>query len=179
MTGEVSVGNWALGMACLAAASLAGGTFHGFSMVLPQSMSQSLWKVTVYAVGLASFFWLVGTLLASVATPVRYWLMIVPWLQLGVFSWWMATHDEFLFVIYDYGSMNVALLTLQIHGWYTRRVQSAPWLIAGVCVSTVAATVQASGLALHSQFNHNDLYHVIQMAGMYFFYQGARRLTDR
>jgi hypothetical protein len=114
-----------------------------------------------------------------VAAPVRYWLTIVPWLQLAVFSWWMTAHDEFLFVIYDYGSMNVAIVTLQIHGWYKRRAQSAPWLIAGVCVSSVAAAVQASGLSLHSQFNHNDLYHVIQMGGMYLFYEGALRLTDR
>lgn len=179
VNGQLSMGNWALGMACLAAASLAGGTFHGFSTGLPPSMSQSLWKATVYAVGLATFFWFAGTLRASVAAPIRQWLMIVPWLQLAVFSWWMASHDEYLFVIYDYGLMIVAILTLQTYGWYNNRVQSAPWLVAGVCVSIVAAAVQACGLSLHSQFNHNDLYHVIQMGGMYLFYQGAIRLTDR
>jgi hypothetical protein len=178
VTGGVSVGHWAVGMACLAAASLAGGTFHGFATVLSQSMSQSLWKATVFAVGLASFFWFAGTLRASVAAPVRYWLMIIPWVQLAMFSWWMTVHDDFLFVIYDYGSMNIAILILQLHGWCRSRVRSAPWLVIAVCVSGLAAAVQASGLSLHSHFNHNDLYHVIQMGGMYLFYQGALRLTD-
>jgi hypothetical protein len=31
---------------------------------------------------------------------------------------------------------------------------------------------------LHRHFNHNDLYHVIQVAAMLLFYRGARRLTD-
>lgn len=50
VTGQASVGYWAVGMAWLAAASLAGGTVHGFSTVLTRSIAQGLWKGTVYAV---------------------------------------------------------------------------------------------------------------------------------
>jgi hypothetical protein len=38
--------------------------------------------------------------------------------------------------------------------------------------------VQATGLAPHPNFNHNDLYHVIQIAAMVLLYRGARRLSD-
>jgi Family of unknown function (DUF6962) len=31
---------------------------------------------------------------------------------------------------------------------------------------------------LQRHFNHNDLYHVIQMVGMYVFYKGAILLRD-
>ena len=53
------------------------------------------------------------------------------------------------------------------------------WLITGVLVSLVAAIVQARRLALHRHFNHNDLYHVIQMAALYAFYRGGAVLVDR
>ena len=53
------------------------------------------------------------------------------------------------------------------------------WLIAGVLVSLVAGIVQARRLALHRHFNHNDLYHVIQMAALYAFYRGGALLVDR
>jgi hypothetical protein len=53
------------------------------------------------------------------------------------------------------------------------------WLIAGVLVSLVAAIVQARRLAPHRHFNHNDLYHVIQMAALYAFYRGGALLVDR
>ncbi len=51
-------------------------------------------------------------------------------------------------------------------------------ILAGIAVSIAGAAVQASGLRLHEHFNHNDLYHVIQIAAMVLFYRGARRLTD-
>jgi hypothetical protein len=48
-----------------------------------------------------------------------------------------------------------------------------------VGVSVLAAGVQASGFTLHRDFNHNDLYHVIQIAAMILFYAGAKGLRDR
>ena len=55
----------------------------------------------------------------------------------------------------------------------------ASWLIAGVAVSLVAGVVQARKLALHRQFNHNDLFHLIQMVALYMFYRGGAVLVDR
>jgi hypothetical protein len=37
-------------------------------------------------------------------------------------------------------------------------------------------TEQASGFALHRHFNHNDLYHVIQIAALLFCYLGVRTI---
>ena len=53
------------------------------------------------------------------------------------------------------------------------------WIIGGVLVSFGAAGIQQSGIALHQHFNHNDIYHVVQMAGVYLLYRGARLLRDR
>ncbi|MDZ4854296.1 MAG: hypothetical protein SGJ26_05485 [Nitrospirota bacterium] len=39
--------------------------------------------------------------------------------------------------------------------------------------------VQVNGVALHQDFNHNDLYHVVQMGGMSLFYRGALVLKER
>jgi hypothetical protein len=39
--------------------------------------------------------------------------------------------------------------------------------------------VQARRLAPHRLFNHNDLYHVIQMVALYAFYRGGLQLVDR
>ena len=60
-----------------------------------------------------------------------------------------------------------------------RRAPGMAWLIAGVLVSLVAGLVQARRLALHRQFNHNDLYHVIQMVALYAFFRGGALLVDR
>ncbi len=46
--------------------------------------------------------------------------------------------------------------------------------------STVSGRrAQRSGMALAEWFNHNDLYHLIQLIALYLFYRGARLLQDR
>lgn len=41
-------------------------------------------------------------------------------------------------------------------------------------MSFLAAAVQVNKIAFHQYFNHNDLYHVAQMGGMYLFSIRAR-----
>ena len=176
---QASVCSWSAGFVCFGLASLAGGTFHGFSMLLSQAVRQELWTLMVYAIGLASFFLLVGTLNSCIVPSVRRFVMPIPYIQLLVYVIWMATHDDFRFAIYDYAFTNLSIAALQIHAGMTRKATSAFWLGGGVLVSFVAAAVQVSGVAIQQQFNHNDLYHVIQMGGMYLFYRGALLLKDR
>jgi hypothetical protein len=83
----------------------------------------------------------------------------------------MLIRDDFIFVIVDTGFTLFAVALM--HLWRLNR-----WILAGVAVSLAAALVQAGGFAPHRQFNHNDLYHLIQIAAMVLFYRGARRLTD-
>jgi hypothetical protein len=52
-------------------------------------------------------------------------------------------------------------------------------LTGGVLVSLVAGLVQARRVGLHRHFNHNDLFHVIQMVGLYLYYRGGALLVDR
>jgi len=178
-TAQASVYSWAAGFACFGLASFAGGTFHGFSMLISQAVLEELWRVTVYAIGLASFFLLIGTFSASILPPVRRFVILIPFVQLIVYVLWMATHDDFRYVIYDYAVTNLAILAIQFSAGITHRARSAPWLAGGVLVSFLAAAVQVNEIALHQYVNHNDLYHLIQMGGMYLFYRGALILKDR
>jgi hypothetical protein len=178
-TAQASVYSWAAGFACFGLASLAGGTVHGFSTIFSEAVLQELWKLTAYAIGLASFFLLTGTLSACTVPSVRRFAMLIPYVQLIIYVLWMATHDDFRYVIYDYAFTNLGIMALQFYAGIANRTMSAPWLVGGVLVSFLAAAAQVSGVSLHQHFNHNDLYHVIQMGGMYLFYRGALVLKDR
>jgi hypothetical protein len=178
-TAQASVCSWAAGFVCFGLASLVGGTVHGFSTLLSETALQSLWKVTIFALGLASFFLLTGTLSACILPSVRRFAMLIPYIQLIVYAFWMVAHDDFRYVIYDYAFTNLGILALQLYAGIAHRAASAPWLVGGVLVSYLAAAVQFNEIALHQHFNHNDLYHMIQMGGMYLFYRGALTLKDR
>ncbi|SVD02352.1 uncharacterized protein METZ01_LOCUS355206, partial [marine metagenome] len=49
----------------------------------------------------------------------------------------------------------------------------------GLIVSLAAAGVQRSGLTLHQHFNHNDLYHVVQMLGMVLMFTGGLEIPPQ
>jgi len=51
------------------------------------------------------------------------------------------------------------------------------WLKWGIGVSAAGFVIQKVGWDLHPDFNHNDIFHIIQIAGFWCFYEGAKRLT--
>jgi hypothetical protein len=141
---------WALAFYATAAASLLGGTYHGLAY-------EPLWKPTVYAVGLASLF-----LLAGLGRP----FLIFGLVKFAAYAVWMATHDDFKYVIYDYGT---TLLIIGVVGL----VRRSWWMVGSVVISVIAALVQQSGFALHRHFNHNDLYHLIQIVALWMLKNSA------
>jgi hypothetical protein len=50
------------------------------------------------------------------------------------------------------------------------------WIRRGLIVSAVGFAIQKIGWDIHHHFNHNDLYHVIQIAGFWCLYEGVRRM---
>jgi len=169
---------WGWAFMATALGALAGGTSHGFVQQLGDEGWQVLWKVTVYAIGAASFLLLAGALIASLSGPWRRLLLLVAFLKFVGYVSWMLSHDDFRFVINDYGSTMVVVLLLQIWQWWARRAPSAPWVVGGILVSFVASLIQQSGFALHQHFNHNDIFHVIQLLALWLLYRGGRLLQD-
>jgi hypothetical protein len=153
---------WALAFFALAAAALLGGTWHGFLK------SDFLWTATTLCVGVASFGMVTGSALAVMRGWMLRGLIALAILKFAAYTIWMIGHDDFIWVIADTASALVIVGLL--HLW-----RFNAWMLAGVAVSILAGAVQASGLALHRHFNHNDLYHVIQIVAMLLLYRGVKR----
>ncbi len=167
---------WGLAFLAMAAGAAAGGVSHGFVEHMGPAAQALCWKLTVFAIGFASCFLLIGSIGSTLGRAAARWWIGLAVVKLGVYLWWMSGHDAFRFVVYDYGPSMLAVLGLNLWLWRWRRKPSGGWIVLGVVVSLMGAAVQMSGFALHRHFNHNDLYHVIQMAGLACFYVGAKGL---
>jgi hypothetical protein len=154
------------------AGAAAGGTYH-------LAGGQFLWMATVYALGLAGFFMSAAAAYMAVSGAVRRLVLGAAGLQLAVFGVWVARHDEFRYVIYQHSA--ALLLTLALFGWASNRglTRDAPWIAAAILATAAGSVVQTSGIALHRYFNHNDLYHAIQLGAAWLFYRGFRGARDR
>lgn len=151
---------WALAFFALAIAALLGGTWHGFWQ------NDLLWKAATLGVGVASFGMVVGSAFATTTGRARQALIAFALLKLLAYTAWMIGHDDFIWVVVDTACAFAIVVVL--HLW-----RFNGWMLAGVALSIVAGVVQASGFALHEHFNHNDLYHVIQIAALFALYRGV------
>jgi hypothetical protein len=160
---------WGIAFIALALGAALGGTHHGFRL-------EALWKPTLLVLGVASAGMVAGSALATAPGMWRIALIALAAAKLAVYWTWVWRDDRFIWAVADTGSAFALVALLHLLAW---RRPGSRWIVAGVGVSIAAAAVQASGLDLHRNFNHNDLYHVVQLAALLAYYRGVRVLTDR
>jgi hypothetical protein len=159
-------------------AAFLGGTYHGFIQWMPESAGRVLWKATLLATGLGSACLLGAAVTAATAGAFQRALLVIVAAKLLFYVWTIATRDQFTLVIADYGT---ALAAVLLAAWVIRPSGLTPaawWITGGVAVAIVAGGIQWAHLAPHARFNHNDLFHVVQMASLYLLYRGGLLLRD-
>ncbi|MEO6567244.1 MAG: hypothetical protein ABIO94_00665, partial [Opitutaceae bacterium] len=136
-----------------------------------------LWRGTLIAISVTS---LCLTLAAAHATLTRGIVLCrsLAWVKAALCIAYSMTHPVFLSAIIDYGSAMLFVLIVEVNAWRKSSAGHARWIVAGILASVIGAAVQQLRWAPHPRFNHNDLYHVIQMLGLWLFYRGARLLSE-
>lgn len=167
---------WGLAFFAISLATFSGGTYHGFTGSLSAATLTGLWRVTTYAVGIGSFCLLTSVFHVLFARRLRKVLVALALVKLLVYLAWMTGHDDFSYVIADYGTSMVIILLLAIANW---KKTSFRWIAAGIVVSFFAAGLQQARLGFGPSFDHDAVYHIIQMGGMVLLYLGGRLLRER
>ena len=167
----------AAGLALLGIASAAfvGGAYHGLGAVLGESTLASLWLATLVGIGVSNFFLVFAVLNVTLAARHRRVWIAIATAQLLGYLLWIVWNQDFRVAIYDYGAGMAAVVGFcAVAAWRGKGV-FARWMIAGVLVSMAASAVQMGRVALSASFNHNDLYHVIQIGAVALFHQAFVR----
>ena len=123
---------------------------------------------------MVAFFVTRGTVLWHFPARMSRVVQSIAALQLAIYLGWIAGHDEFIYSIVDYGIAFGFALVVHARAALKRMDSSSHWIASGILVSFAAAGIQAFGLAPHPNFNHNDLYHVVQIFGTWLIYRGVR-----
>ena len=166
---------WVGALGLMACASSVGAVVHG--LALSDSVRTTLWKPLYLALGLAVALVVVGGVCdwrgEDAARRVLPWalaagvlfVLVSQWLG-GAFIW---------FIAYE------AVATLLALAMYASLAASgslpgASLVAAGIAVSLVAAVIQATTLSLRIvvPFDHNGLFHLVQMVGIVVMAMGIR-----
>jgi hypothetical protein len=162
----------AVPFAWLALAALAGGTFHGLRATLGDTGKTLLWATTSLAMLGFSFTLLVTYAIARLPQRWRRGLWGLATAKLLVCLAMLLRDPGFLWLLVDYGGSMLILVVAYL--WSAPRARTTAWLCAAVALSLLGALIQRLRLAPSASFNHNDLYHVVQMVSMMCFYRAAR-----
>ena len=165
---------WVFGL--LGLASVLGAVVHGFQ--LSESVQATLWRPLYLSLGLTVALFLVGgTYDWRGETAAR---ALLPW-AIGIgasfFALTQLLGGAFLiFVVYEALAM-VATFAMYVFLSTTGRLAGSGTIALGIALSIVAAAVQASAISLRLivPFDHNGLFHLVQLMATAAFANGLRR----
>jgi hypothetical protein len=166
---------WGTGLIVTGVASLIGGSSHGFAPYLSAEARVAIWRATYGTLGLATLLLLSAAAVFALRGTARSLAVLALTLRLALYLGFIFSRPQFRYVVYDYGLTLLLLAIFAVHGRY-RGWPGAGWMMAGIGVSFVGALIQRSGFALHRQFNHNDIFHVVQTVALYLYYRAGAEM---
>jgi hypothetical protein len=195
-----SVCLWAVAFGFVAIAAGLGGTCHGFVRQLGTPLASCLWDLMIYALSLASFALLTGTIFGTVPQRQQNWMLAATFTK-SLLTWTSLLYQpSFTIAACDYGAAIAAALILHLrsltqatapillaqpaklqrpHLQQPKLRRADLWMIIGILISGLAIGVLSSQFTFALHFNQNDLYHLVQLVGLGALYQGAKQLQDR
>jgi hypothetical protein len=164
---------WSRTLGLTALSALVGGCHHGFAPNFSPVFEEGWWIATLLIISLVSAAMALSLL--HELRPAGRWHFGLGLIGLKFIAFAIVAIilKMFVVVIIDYG---LAMLAWAVAAVVLRRAWSG-WMLTGISLSVGAALVQQLGWAPSRQFNHNDLYHVIQALALIGFYAAGRRFT--
>lgn len=169
-------GLWVWVFYLLSLAAILGAVTHGFMM--SDELRAFLWHPLNLSLGLLVALFVAGSAydITSEVTARRI-LFIMLGLGAGFFSLTLVWPDSFIvFIIYEAAALVFALAGY-VWLWGKKHMAGSGQMATGILITIVAAGVQAHNSIVVDfiwQFDHNGVYHLIQMVGVIFLVSGLR-----
>jgi hypothetical protein len=172
---------WANLYGFLAIASFLGTIVHGLE--LSKSAKALIWQPLYMSLGIVIACFVLGSI--HELWDRRVSKRLIPWMLAIAFGFYVITvivpGSFFIFLIYE-GIGVLVSLTIYLYLCAQPGRNDAYWMVAGIFVTIVAAIVEASGTArvtLMWEFDHNGIFHILQIPGLIFIFLGVRASLRR
>ena len=156
-----------------------GGSSHGLKQYMSKNQDAIIWKSTLILLGIATVFLTLSVLVSSIVSSILFYSLVgLSILAFVIYILWINKHPEFIYVIVYYVPSMLLLMIIKIVTLISTNDPSSIFIIVGILLAFIGAGIQAKGLSPHKHFNHNDLFHVVQMIAFVFLYIGAMLFGD-
>ena len=164
---------WSLSLIVTGIGAVGGGSSHGFKEFFSEKINSVLWKTSIIPIGIGAYLMGVASINSSLDWQYRWTINLLLAFTTLLYCIWIAfVNDKFIYVIFYYAPLMLLVLALQVLRYLLSHLGG--YIILGVLVSFLAAGIQITTKEkLPKYFNNNDLFHVMQIIGLYLFYLGA------
>lgn len=170
--------HWGLAFYALAIGAFLGAVSHGIGPHFSDESRKLIWKAAVIPVGFTSVFFLMGAFHSSFSFDAVRWLSWIPLAFLAAYLFTISKDDSFLNVVKFYAPAMALVFALMLYGHFGMNSPGTGMVALGIFIMFIGAGVQVSGFGIHQHFNHNDIFHIIQMIGMAVMHKGSQLVTD-
>ncbi len=159
-------------------AALSGAIYHGFRPYLPIPVYNGFRILVLFCLSTTAYLIGMSLLRFTIQPQNNFYkaISLLLKLKLVFFLVFALIQTQFLVAVADYGSTFIVALVVFAFHWQR---PASKLMTYGIVVSLVAASIQTLKISPHPSFNHNDLYHVVQILGLHLFYLGSPQLEDR
>jgi hypothetical protein len=103
------------------------------------------------------------------------WLIVF---TIFAFTIWINFNPDLINTVKLYLPSALFIIGVMTYGWLWKGDHGAMWVALGFMVTIGGASFTITKFGFHKHFNHNDIFHVIQISGMYFIYRGIMMITN-
>ncbi len=174
---HLRIWRWIFGL--LAVSALLGSIAHGVEM--PENFRELLWKPLYLSLGMMLALFLVAAIAdwSDIATAKR----LLPFsIAAGVVFFALTELFNGIFIVFILYEAIVMLSALLIYAFlaYARHQPGAGIICVAILINLLAAGIQSSDLSftLLMSFDHNGLFHLIQIVGTGLLGLGAYRIAE-
>lgn len=168
---------WGASFISIGIGAFFGGTSHGFGPKMKGIYRKVLWRITIIFIGISGIFMAMSSSLFFITENGKYALFITAGVLLILYLLKIRKQDSFRSAVTFYMPLLGVTLVGFSMAFYFQNITGALFITIGLIVCITGSLTQLLKISLHEKFNHNDLFHVIQMLGMYLMYRGGMEIT--
>ena len=164
---------WGASFISIGIGAFFGGTSHGFGPKMKGIYRKVLWRITIIFIGISGIFMAMSSSLFFITENGKYALFITAGVLLILYFLKIRKQDSFRSAVTFYMPLLGVTLVGFSMAFYFQNITGALFITIGLIVCITGSLTQLLKISLHEKFNHNDLFHVIQMLGMFLMYRGG------
>ena len=170
------INTWSWAFAFIGLSGILGAIAHGFEMT--EVKHRQIWNLLNLGLGLAVSIFVIGVIydLWGLANSRR----MLPWMMMIAVGFYIITRIYsgifFVFIVYEALAL---LFALAAYSWLALKglLNGSVIMALGILISILAAGIQANknvSVKLFVEFDHNGVFHIVQIIGMLFLLAGLR-----